>query len=40
VLNRDYFRVPEDDIRSLTSLLTVVDGEIVFADGEYTRLDD
>jgi len=40
VLDRDYFKVPEDDIRSLTSVLTVVDGEIVFADGEYARLDD
>jgi predicted amidohydrolase YtcJ len=40
VLNRDYFTVPEDDIRTLTSQLTLVDGEIVFADGEFARLDD
>jgi predicted amidohydrolase YtcJ len=40
VLNRDYFRVPVDDIRTLTSQLTVVDGEIVLADGEFARLDD
>jgi predicted amidohydrolase YtcJ len=39
VLDRDYFRVPVDDIRTLTSVLTVVDGEIVYADGQFAGLD-
>ena len=39
VLREDYFRVPVDDIRTLTSVLTVVDGEIVNADGEFAGLD-
>jgi predicted amidohydrolase YtcJ len=29
VLNRDYFRVPDDDIKRIRSVLTVVDGRIV-----------
>ena len=29
VLSADYFDVPDDEIRTLTSLLTIVDGEIV-----------
>jgi predicted amidohydrolase YtcJ len=37
VLRDDYFRVPLDDIRTLTSVLTVVDGEIVCADGSAGR---
>jgi predicted amidohydrolase YtcJ len=39
VLDRDYFKVPVDDIRTLTSVLTVVDGEIVYADGRFAGLD-
>ena len=35
VLSADYLSVPEDDIRDLTSLLTVVGGRIVWADGPY-----
>ena len=31
VLDRDYMTVPEDDIRDLKSVLTMVDGRIVFA---------
>jgi predicted amidohydrolase YtcJ len=40
VLSRDYFTVPVDDIRTLTSVLTLVNGKVVFGDGEYRRLDD
>jgi hypothetical protein len=38
VLDRDYFKVPVDDIRTLTSVLTVVDGDIVHADGKFAGL--
>jgi predicted amidohydrolase YtcJ len=39
VLSDDYFAVPVDAIRDLRSVLTVVDGRIVFADDEYAGLD-
>jgi hypothetical protein len=39
VMNRDYFAVPVDDIKGLTSVLTVVDGRIVFGDAEFAGLD-
>lgn len=39
VLSDDYFSVPEEDIRQIVSLLTVVDGRIVYADGEFKPLD-
>jgi len=35
VLSADYFTVPEDDISRIESLLTVVDGRIVYSAGEY-----
>ncbi|HXV56602.1 MAG TPA: amidohydrolase family protein [Gaiellaceae bacterium] len=38
VLSDDYFKVPVDDIRTLTSVLTVVNGEIVWSDEEYAGL--
>lgn len=40
VLDKDYFKVPDDEIKDIMSLLTVVDGRIVYADGEYASLDD
>jgi predicted amidohydrolase YtcJ len=40
VLNDDYFRVPTEEIRNLRSLLTVVGGRVVSADGDFARLDD
>lgn len=40
VLSRDYFTVPVDDIRGLTSVLTMVGGKVVFADAEFAALDD
>jgi predicted amidohydrolase YtcJ len=39
VLSSDFFSVPEDDIRSIVSLLTAVDGKIVYGDGDYKPLD-
>ncbi len=39
VLSEDYFSVPEEDIRRIVSLLTVIDGRIVYADGEFKPLD-
>jgi predicted amidohydrolase YtcJ len=38
VLDRDLFGVPEDQIRDTTSLLTIVDGRIVWADGIFRTL--
>lgn len=35
VLDRDYMTVPEDDIGNIKSLLTMVGGEIVFADKPF-----
>lgn len=39
VLSDDYFSVPEDKIRNLTSHLTVVGGRIVHGDGDYKAYD-
>jgi predicted amidohydrolase YtcJ len=39
VLSGDYFNVPEDDVRSLRSVLTIVGGRIVYADAEYRGQD-
>lgn len=36
VLDRDYFRVSDDDLRRIKPLLTIVDGEIVHDTGEVT----
>jgi predicted amidohydrolase YtcJ len=38
VLSEDYFRVPVDRIRTIRSLLTVVGGRVVYADGPYAGL--
>lgn len=37
VLDKDYFKVPDEDIRTLRSLLTVVDGEVVHASGPFAK---
>lgn len=37
-LSADYFRVPENEIKAIESLLTVVDGKIVYANGEFSSL--
>jgi predicted amidohydrolase YtcJ len=39
VLDKDYFTVPDNAIKDIRSLLTVVDGRIAYADGEYSNLD-
>lgn len=39
VLSEDFFGVPEDRIRQLASVLTIVDGRIVYADAEFPGLD-
>ncbi len=39
VLNADYLTVPEEEIRSLRSVLTLVGGKVVFAEGEFAALD-
>lgn len=36
VLSADFFSIPEEDIKSLESLLTVVGGKIVHADAEFS----
>jgi predicted amidohydrolase YtcJ len=38
VLDRDYFTVPEDEIRHITALLTVVGGSAVHGDGDFADL--
>ena len=40
VPNKDYFRVPEDDISFLTSDLTVVGGRVVYGAGAFAKFDD
>ena len=39
LLSEDYLAVPEDRIRQIVSLLTVVGGKVVYADGEFRDLD-
>ena len=38
VLSDDYFSVPEENIRAIESVLTVVDGKIVYAADEFSQL--
>ncbi len=38
LLDRDYFTVPEDEIRRVTSVLTVLDGRVVFGAQEFSAL--
>ena len=35
VLSDDYLTVPDDDLRSLTSVLTLIGGEVVYSDGSF-----
>jgi predicted amidohydrolase YtcJ len=39
VLSDDYFTVPDEQIYELTSVLTIVDGHIVYSDAEFVGLD-
>lgn len=38
VLSEDYFAIPEDRIRELQSVMTIVGGKVVHAEGEYATL--
>lgn len=38
ILNKDYFSIPVDDVRDIHSLLTVVNGKVVYAEGAYQSL--
>jgi predicted amidohydrolase YtcJ len=38
VLSGDYFSIPEDEIKHLESVLTIVGGKIVYASDEFSRL--
>lgn len=39
MLTDDYFKVPEEKIRSLESVLTILNGQVVYGAGEYEGLD-
>ncbi|MBN9660241.1 MAG: amidohydrolase [Acidobacteria bacterium] len=39
LLSADYFSVPEEEIRGLESVLTMVGGKVVYAAGEFRHLD-
>ncbi|WP_157112235.1 amidohydrolase [Pandoraea faecigallinarum] len=36
VLSEDYFSVPEDEIQDITSVLTMLGGTVVYADGDFS----
>jgi predicted amidohydrolase YtcJ len=38
VLSGDYFKTPEDEIAGLTSVLTLLGGEVVHGEGDFSRL--
>jgi hypothetical protein len=38
VLSADYFSVPEEEIKGIESVLTVVGGKLVYGAGEFARL--
>src|SRR5262249_13459946 len=38
VLSADYFSVPEEEIKRIESVLTVVGGKVVYGAGEFARL--
>jgi len=39
LLTADYFEVPDEDVRHIASILTVMDGRVVYADGDFHALD-
>lgn len=39
VLSQDYFTVPEDSIKNITSVLTILGGKVVYAAEEFSHLD-
>lgn len=38
ILNKDYFSIPADDVKTIHALLTVVNGKVVYAEGDYKTL--
>ena len=38
MLDKDFFTVPDEEIKSIQSKLTMVDGKIVYADKDYSSL--
>ncbi len=38
VLSADYFKVPEDEIKRIESVLTVLGGKVVYATGDFQKL--
>ncbi|HEV8004333.1 MAG TPA: amidohydrolase [Planctomycetaceae bacterium] len=38
VLTADYFAVPEPEIKAIESVLTIVDGTVVYAAGEFSKM--
>jgi predicted amidohydrolase YtcJ len=38
ILDRDFFAVPEVEIQDVTSVLTIVDGKVVYGAGQYANL--
>ena len=38
ILDKDYFKVADEDIKSITSKLTIVDGKLVYGDKDYSVL--
>jgi predicted amidohydrolase YtcJ len=40
VPDRDYFACAEHEIADISSLLTIVGGRVVYAQGDFSRLDD
>jgi len=39
LLSQDYFTVPEEEIKQITSLLTILGGNIVYGAEEFASLD-
>ncbi|MTI29895.1 amidohydrolase [Xanthovirga aplysinae] len=37
LLNKDYLEIPESEIPQLHAILTVVDGKVVYGEGEYSK---
>jgi hypothetical protein len=38
VLTADYFSIPEEEIKGLESVLTIVGGNVVYASAEFSKL--
>jgi predicted amidohydrolase YtcJ len=38
LLSSDYFTVPEEEIKGIQSMMTIVDGKVVYAAGDFTSL--